>query len=84
MNNQQSPFNQANIIAMIREGKNPQQVVLELLDQQATNNPMYANLAQLARSNRTNEIEAIARNLAKERGLDFDKEFIAFRETYGL
>jgi hypothetical protein len=80
----QSPFNQQDIIKMIREGKNPQQVLLNLLDQQAQNNPMYANLATLARENRGKEIEAIARNLAKERGIDFDKEFMNFRRTYGL
>ena len=80
----QSPFNQQDIIKMIREGKNPQQVLLNLLDQQAANNPMYANLAALARENRGREIEAIARNLAKERGIDFDKEFTNFRKTYGL
>lgn len=80
----QSPFNQQDIIRMIREGKNPQQVLLNLLDQQAQNNPMYANLATLARENRGKEIEAIARNLAKERGFDFDKEFANFRRTYGL
>lgn len=80
----QSPFNQQDIIKMIREGKNPQQVLLNLLDQQAQSNPMYANLATLARENRGKEIEAIARNLAKERGIDFDKEFANFRKTYGL
>lgn len=80
----QSPYNQQDIIKMIREGKNPQQVLLNLLDQQAQNNPMYANLAALARENRGKEIEAIARNLAKERGIDFDKEFTNFRKTYGL
>lgn len=80
----QSPFNQQDIIKMIREGKNPQQVLLNLLDQQAANNPMYANLATLARENRGREIEAIARNLARERGIDFDKEFTNFRRTYGL
>ena len=80
----QSPFNQQDIIKMIREGKNPQQVLLNLLDQQAQNNPIYANLATLARENRGKEIEAIARNLAKERGIDFDKEFMNFRKTYGL
>lgn len=80
----QSPFNQQDIIKMIREGKNPQQVLLNLLDQQAANNPMYANLATLTRENRGREIEAIARNLARERGIDFDKEFTNFRKTYGL
>ena len=77
-------YNQADIIKMIREGQNPQQVLLNLLDQQAQSNPIYANLATLARENKSKEIELIARNLAKERGIDFDKEFANFKRNFGL
>jgi hypothetical protein len=77
-------YNQTDIIKMIREGQNPQQVLLNLLDQQAQSNPMYANLATLARENKSNEIELIARNLARERGIDFDKEFANFKRNFGL
>jgi hypothetical protein len=33
----------------------------------------------LAKNNRTAEIEKIARNLCAERGIDFDKEFNSFK-----
>ena len=36
----------------------------------------------MARENRTADIEAFARNLAKEQGIDFDKEFKAFKKKY--
>ena len=32
----------------------------------------------------TSDIERIARNIAKEKGLDFDAEFNAFKEKFGL
>jgi hypothetical protein len=38
----------------------------------------------LAKNNRTKDIEQIARNMAKEKGIDFDKEFTAFKQRFGL
>lgn len=76
--------NPMQLIQMIKSGKNPQQLMLSILEQQSQNNPMYQNLMMLAKNNRTSDIEQIARNLAKERGIDFDKEFNAFRRQFGL
>lgn len=76
--------NPIQLIAMIKQGQNPQQLMLNILNQQAMNNPMYANLSELIKTNQTGKIEDVARNLAKERGLDYDKEFNAFRQHYGL
>ena len=45
---------------------------------------MGDNLISLARQGNSKEIERIARNLASQRGMDFDKEFSAFRKRYGL
>ena len=47
-------------------------------------NPLFANLLNLAKSNKTAEIETVARNIFKEKGLDFDKEFNAFKQNFGL
>lgn len=76
--------NPMQLIQMIKSGKNPQQLMLSILEQRSQNNPMYQNLMMLAKNNRTSDIEQIARNLAKERGIDFDKEFNAFRRQFGL
>lgn len=79
-------INAQQIISMIRGGQNPQQVLLNILQQrvQNNNNPIDANLLQLAKENKTQEIEQVARNIYKERGLDFDKEFSAFQQMLGL
>lgn len=76
----QGGMNPMEIITMIRSGQNPQQVMINILEQGiAANNPMAANLLDLAKNNRTAEIEKIARNLCAERGIDFDKEFNSFK-----
>lgn len=72
------------LIQMIKSGKNPQQLMMNVLEMRAQNSPIYQNLVTLAKQNRTKDIEAFARNLAKEQGIDFDKEFNAFRKHYGL
>lgn len=71
------------IVDMIKRGQNPQQVMMNLL-QNMQSTPMGANLLNLARQNRTADIEQIARNVMKQQGRDFDTEFQAFRKTYGL
>ena len=47
----------------------------------AANNPMAANLLDLAKNNRTADIEKVARNLCAERGIDFGKEFNSFKSN---
>lgn len=77
-------MNPNELIQMIRNGQNPQQLVLSILEQQAQASPFDANLLQLAKENDTAGIEQIARNLAQQRGLDFDKEFTNFKNMLGL
>lgn len=69
-------------IKMIQQGQNPQQLMLNFLQAQASQNPMSANLLNLAQNNKTGEIEQIARNMCQARGVDFDKAFKAFKEQY--
>ena len=78
------PTNMMQIISLMKNGGNPQQMVLSMLEQQTENNPFAANLLQLAKGNKSGEIEQIARNLAKEKGIDFDTEFNNFKKILGL
>lgn len=75
--------NPMQLISMIRGGSNPQQLMMSILEQQMKGTPMGDNLINLARNGRTSEIEKIARNLAAQSGIDFDKEFSAFRQKLG-
>lgn len=69
---------------MMRNGGNPQTMIINMLQQQAGGSPIGQNLLKLAQNNDTQGIEKIARNLCQQRGLDFDKEFAAFKQQLGL
>lgn len=69
---------------MMPFNKNPQQLAMNLLQQNAGSNPMLANLLSLAQQGKTADIETIVRNLCKEKGVDFDKEFMSFKKLLGL
>lgn len=71
------------LLQAIRSGQNPQQLMLDVLEGQMASTPMGKNLLQLAKGNKTNEIEKIVRNLCEERGIDFDKEFRSFKQSLG-
>ena len=72
------------LINMIKNGKNPQQLMLSILENQMKGTPMGDNLLFLARNNRSADIEQIVRNLYSQQGRDFDKEFFAFKQMLGL
>ena len=74
--------NPMKLIMQIKQGKNPQELMLGILETGAAQNPIYANLLQMAKDGRTSEIEAFARNIAKEKGIDFVKEFSRFKKQY--
>ena len=72
------------LVQMIKNGQNPQQLMLYVLESQMKGTPMGDNLLYLAQNNRNADIEQIARNLCNQRGIDFDKEFLAFKKMLGL
>ena len=76
--------NPMQLIQMIKSGQNPQQLVMNILEQQMQNTTMGANLLSLAKQNRSADIEQIARNLCQQSGRDFDKEFNAFKQMLGI
>ena len=71
--------NPMQLISMIKSGKNPQQLVMNIIQQQGKNNPILKNAAALANQGNASALEMIARNLAQQRGLDFDTEFANFK-----
>ena len=72
------------MIQMVKNKQNPEQMMMQFLQQQASQNPMGQNLLSLAQAGNTADIEKIARNICAQRGIDFDKEFTAFRQSLGL
>lgn len=54
----------------------PKEMVLKMLGQNS--NPMINNLIQMAEKGDSKGIENFARNIFKDKGMDFDKEFSNF------
>ena len=71
-------------LQMIRNGKNPEQLMMNFLQQQMGGTPMGDNLIQMAQRKDSKGIEQVARNLFKQQGKDFDKEFGAFCQMFGF
>ena len=80
----QGQFNPMQIIQAIKQGQNPQQVTMNIIKEYIGQTPMGQNLINLAENNKGQEIEQIARNMCQQRGVDFDKEFAAFRKMLGM
>ena len=74
--------NPVQLIQMIKMGRNPQQLIMNIFQQNVNNNPILKNAINLAQNGNVSALEMIARNLAEQRGLDFDKEFTNFRKYF--
>lgn len=77
-------FDPVKAIQMIRSGVNPEQLMIKFLENEMQNTPMGVNLLNLAKNNRSAEIEQFARNVMQQQGVDFDTEFNAFKQKLGL
>ena len=78
------PVNPNVLIQMIKQGQNPQQLMLAILQGQA-GNPLGRNLLNLAQSGQTAELEKVVSNLyAQQGGQNFDEDFRAFKQQLGL
>ena len=72
------------LVQAIKAGQNPQQLMLNILQNNMSNSPVGAHLYELAKQGNTAEIEKFVRNLAQSQGVDFDREFPIFVERLGL
>lgn len=74
--------NPIQLIQMLKSGQNPQQLIMNIFQQNVNNNPILQNAVNLAQNGNTTALEMIARNLAQQKGLNFDKEFSNFKQQY--
>jgi len=72
-------INPMQLLQLIKNGNNPQQLLMNVLKQQGNNNPIIQNATNLAKNGNISALEQIARNLAQQKGLDFDTEFANFK-----
>ena len=69
-------------IGMVNKQSNPQEFVMNMLQERAGQNPVFSNLVDMVQKGDTNGIETVVRNIAQERGIDFDKEFNSFKQMF--
>ena len=78
------PVNPTQLVEMIKAGHNPQQLLMSILEGEMSQTPMGNNLLTLAKNKDGKAIEEIARNISIAQGIDFDREFLAFKQLLGL
>lgn len=66
------------------KNNNPEQMVMSMLQQSTSTNPIARNILSLAQQRDYQQIEQIVRNMAREKGIDFDKEFNNFKQMFGF
>lgn len=76
--------NMMQFVNMIKNNQNPQDFIMGMLEQRAQQNPIYKNLIGYIKNGDTQQTENFVRNVAKEKGVDFDKEFNSFKQMFKL
>ena len=75
--------NPMQLIQLIKGGKNPQQLLMNIFQSQKNqNNPILNNAIDMAYNKNISGLQLLARNLASQKGLDFDKEFSNFKSQF--
>ena len=64
--------------SFISKGLSPQKIAEQMIG----NNPVMANLVKMANAGDTDGVKKVARNIFKEKGRDFDKEFLEFKNKF--
>ena len=67
------------IKSFMGRGGNPQQLIQKAI---GNSNPMLNNLIQMAQTGNSKGVETFAKNLFKENGRDFEKEFGQFMSNF--
>ena len=74
-------MNPINILQnFITGGGKPENLIMNIMG--SNKNPMFTNLFEMAKKGNSKEVEKFARNICKERGIDFDKEFANFMSNF--
>lgn len=68
----------------IMQSKNPQQAMMNVLNQQSGNNPILKNVFDMVQNGDSKGIEEMARNLAKEKGINADEAVQQIRKKFGI
>lgn len=77
-------MNPMQLIGMLKNGGNPQQMIMNMLRQNSNNNPIIQNALNMAEKNDMQGIETLARNLCKEKGIDPSQALAQAKNMLGM
>ena len=74
-----------NAFQMLGAMKNPKAFIQQMMNNsQVMSNPMAKSIIDMAQKGDVEGIEQMGRNIAKERGIDFDKAFSDFKKQFPI
>ena len=74
-----------NPFQMLGAMKNPQAFIQQMMNNsQVMRNPIAKNIIDMAQKGDVAGIEQMGRNIAKEKGIDFDKAFSDFKKQFPI
>ena len=74
-----------NPLQMFGAMKNPQEFMKNIMNNnEIMQNPIAKNIIDMAQKGDVEGIEQMGRNIAKERGIDFDKAFSDFKKQFPI
>lgn len=77
-------MNPMQIMQMIKGGGNPQQMIMNMMRQQAGSNPVMNNALQMMEKGDNAGLEKLARNLCSEKGINADEAFKQIKGQFGM
>ena len=73
-------MNPLNMIKGMMGNMNPKNMAMNML--KGNTNPIFANLIEMANKGDSKGVEEFARNICKEKNIDFDKQFGEFMNNF--
>lgn len=74
-----------NPLQFMKAMRNPQEFMQKMMDNsQVMQNPIAKNIIDMAQKGDVEGIEQMGRNIAKEKGIDFDKAFSDFKKQFPI
>lgn len=77
-------INHMQVIQMMKSGGNPQQMIMNMMKNQAGSNPVMNNALQMMEKGDNAGLEKLARNLCSEKGINADEAFNQIKGQFGM
>lgn len=78
------PMNPIQLMQMMKNGRNPRQMLMNMMKQQAGTNPVLNNALQMMEKGDSKGLEQLCRNLGKEKNVDIDQMMNQIKNQFGM